>query len=232
MSTRFIGVICGLKSEAAVVKDAAGADARVRIAVSGADAMRAETKARAFCADGAKAILSVGVSGGLRANIAPGDLLIAETVKSATEEFAASDLLLNAIALEQAAIQMKRTVVFGSDEIVASAAAKAALASRHAADAVDMESHGAARAARAAGVPFAAIRAVADPAFCALPKAALNAVAPDGSTRVLSVLLECAKAPGDFPALLKLGADSAAALRTLRVHLGPLFRRLFVSLDL
>jgi hypothetical protein len=95
-----------------------------------------------------------------------------------------------------------------------------------------MESHGAARAARTSGVPFAAVRAIADPASRALPPAALNAVAPDGSTKTLSVLMACAKAPGQFPALLQLGADSEAALKALRRDLGGLFRRLLFSLDL
>ncbi|MEX0644518.1 MAG: hypothetical protein WD076_04365, partial [Parvularculaceae bacterium] len=82
------------------------------------------------------------------------------------------------------------------------------------------------------GVPFAAIRAIADPANRALPAAALNAVAPDGSMKILTVLIASAKAPGEFPALLKLGADSEKALKTLRRDLGGLFRRLLFSLDL
>jgi len=76
------------------------------------------------------------------------------------------------------------------------------------------------------------VRSIADPASRALPAAALNAVAPDGSTKVFSVLIACAKAPEDFPALLRLGADSEKALRTLRRDLGGLFRRLLFSLDL
>jgi hopanoid-associated phosphorylase len=230
-SDRFLGVVCGLKSEASIVREAVR-DERVRVAASGADAARAELLAHEFAAAGAAAIVSVGVSGALRPDLSPGDLLVADAVKSDLEEFTVSDLLLSGLELEKPAISLRRAVLFGSDEIVATILAKARLASQHGADAVDMESHGAARAARATGLPFAAIRAIADPASRALPKAALNAVAADGSTRTLAVLFECAKAPGDFPALLQLGADSAAALRTLRVHLGPLFRRLFLSLNL
>jgi hypothetical protein len=122
--------------------------------------------------------------------------------------------------------------VFGADEIVASAAAKAALFASSRAGAVDMESHGAARAAKDAGVPFAAFRAIADPSTRALPGAALDAVAPDGSTRVVATLLKCAKAPGDFPALLALGRDQSAALKALSGGLGRLLPGLLLSLDL
>lgn len=230
--TRFLAVICGLKSEAGAVRSAAGGG-RVRIAVSGADAARAEALAKALCSEGAAAVLSVGISGGLAPDLVPGDLIVGDCVKTkAGEEFAATPSLLTAIQLEAPGLPMRRETLFGSDEIVASPREKAALFERYAAGAVDMESHGAARAARAAGVPFAAIRAVADPASRALPGAALGAVAPDGSTRAFSVLLKCAKAPGEFPALMQLGADSDAALKTLRGGLGGLFRRLLFSLDL
>ncbi|HXI88235.1 MAG TPA: hypothetical protein VNH64_12305, partial [Parvularculaceae bacterium] len=143
-----------------------------------------------------------------------------------------STALLAELELEGGALPLERAILFGSDEIIASAREKARLFERYGAVAVDMESHGAARAARSAGVPFAAIRAIADPASRALPPSALNAVAPDGSTKTLSVLWECAKAPGQFPALLQLGSDSEAALKTLRNNLDGLFRRLLFSLDL
>jgi hopanoid-associated phosphorylase len=230
--SRFIGVVCGLKSEAAAVRAAAPTE-KIRIAVSGASAERAEAMAYQFCRDGAKAILSVGVSGGLDPMLKPGDLLIGEAVRTKSgEEFAANTTLIAAFEFEAGAAPLRRATLFGADAIVASTLEKKRLFDDYGADAVDMESHGAARAARGAGIPFAAVRSIADPASRALPAAALNAVAPDGSTKVFSVLIACAKAPEDFPALLRLGADSEKALRTLRRDLGGLFRRLLFSLDL
>jgi len=228
----FLAVICGLKSEAAAVR-AASSSSALRMGVSGASAQRAEALAKGFCKEGAKAVLSVGVSGGLAPSLQPGDLLVGETVRTRSgEEFSADPNLLAAIALESVATTMQRAALFGADEIIATAAAKRRLYDRYDAAAVDMESHGAARAARMAGIPFAAVRAIADPASRALPAAALNAVTPDGGTRVMSVLLACAKSPGQFPAILQLGADSDAALKSLRGGLGGLFRRLLFSLDL
>ncbi len=237
MRRAFIGVVCGLKSEAAAARAALrslgrGSD-RLAVGISGANAARAEQIARGYAAQGAAALVSVGVSGGLAPHLEAGDLILGERVRVADgREFGCDPLLLEALALEAEGLSGARAVLFGSDEIVATPRAKAALFDRHGCVAVDMESHGVARAAQAAGTPFAAIRAIADPASRALPRAALNAVGPDGGTRVLPVLIECARRPSDFPALLRLGADSEAALKSLRGGLDRLFRRLFLSLDL
>ncbi len=229
----FLAVICGLKSEAGVVTNCPGAD-KVRIAVSGASAQRAYELARIAAQDGAAAIVSLGVSGGLDPALAPGDILIGDEIiaDEAGDCFSADSFLVSAAkkALSDRAVSCGR--LFGSDAIVQSAAHKAALFQNHNAIAVDMESHGAARAAAEFRTPFIAIRAVADPAARALPKAAMNAVAPDGSTRIAATLVEMAKAPGDIPALLQLGSDSQKALKALRRDLGPLFGGLFLALDL
>lgn len=228
----FIAVICGLKSEAAVVRAASPAG-RVRVGVSGASSARAEDIAARFCRDGARAVVSVGVSGGLSPHLATGDLILGETVYTKIgEEFSSSRSLIALLETAGLTIAMQHAILFGSDTIIASTREKAKLFERYGAVAVDMESHGAARAARSAGVPFAAVRAIADPASRALPPAALNAVTPDGGTRVISVLFKCVKAPGQFPALLQLGADSKNALKSLRDNLGGLFDRLVFGLDL
>ena len=225
----FIGVVCGLKSEAAAVRGALGDDARIRIGVSGANAARAEDIAKRFCADGARAILSVGVSGGLDPALEPGNLVIGAAVVDGAGALYESDPGLLAAMRGDAG---RKARIFGADDIIDSAEAKAALFRNHQAVAVDMESHGCARAAAEAGVPFLAVRAIADPADRALPPAALGAVAPDGSTRVLKTLGAALRDPGQFPELMKLGEDSAAATRTLRRDLGPLFQDLFAALDL
>jgi len=254
--TAFIAVICGLKSEAAVVRETVGGE-KVRIGISGADAARAYELARVACQDGAAAVISVGVSGGLDPALAPGDLVIGNEViaDDSGEHYPADKYLLKTI---QSAYSREggnpgprgsasaagdpgfrrdergraTGVLFGSDVIIQSAKHKAALFYNHGAIAVDMESHGCARAAAKFSTPFIAIRAIADPATRALPKAALGAVAPDGSTRVLKTLFEALKAPGQFPALMQLGSDSEKALATLRRELPAMFERLFETLDL
>ena len=238
----FIGVICGLKSEAQTVERSVGLS-KIRVGISGANAQRAEECAQGFCEQGAAAIISVGISGGLDPALAPGDLVIGEaTVTESGSAFGSDRALLNAVKAhyaKQRYAQIEGTGVdpvfgnlFGADEIIESAHKKAMLFEQHSAVAVDMESHGAARAAAHFGLPFIAIRAIADPADRALPMAALNAVAPDGSTRIFATLGAAMRDPKQFPLLMKLGADSAAATKTLRRDLGPLFLRFFLSLDL
>ena len=249
----FIGVICGLKSEAAAVASAKVDQSKIRIGVSGADAARAEEIARGFCNDGASAILSVGVSGGLDPALKPGDLVIGETIIADDGSIYASDryllaALTSAHPRESGDPSVRTSLdprfrgderegyvlktLFGADEIIDSVMKKSALFQNHGAAAVDMESHGAARAAARAAAPFVAIRAIADPADRALPQAALSAVAADGSTRVMATLAAAMRDPKQFPELMKLGRDSAAATKALRGCLGPLFARLFLSLDL
>jgi adenosylhomocysteine nucleosidase len=228
----FIGVICGLKSEAQVVSRVLG-PSKLHVGVSGANAARAEEISRQFCDAGATAIISVGISGGLDPSLAPGDLIIGERVLcGAGKNYQSDRRLLEAIADEPVVAKAKIGALFGADDIIESIEKKASLFRDHGALAVDMESHGAARAAAGAGVAFLAIRAIADPADRALPPAALGAVAPDGSTRMVATLGAAMRDPKQFPALMKLGADSSAALKTLRRDLVPLFGRLFLSCDL
>ena len=158
----FVAVICGLKSEAAAIKASlAAADidaARARIAISGANAARAEDMTEGLIAAGARAVVSAGLCGGLDPALKSGDLVIGERVVSASGDVILADRKLLAATPKGA----RQVAIFGSDEIIDSAAKKAQLYGRYASQTVDMESHGAARAAMRAGAPFIAVRAVAD----------------------------------------------------------------------
>lgn len=228
----FVAVICGLKSEAAAIK-ASLASARIdaskaSIAVSGANAARAEELTVDLIAAGARAVISAGLCGGLDPALKSGDLVIGERVVSASGDVVLSDRRLLAAAPKGAA----QVAIFGSDDIIESAEKKKALYGRYASQTVDMESHGAARAAARANIPFIAVRAVADGAARALPKAALRAVTPSGGVNVLSVLIECVKAPQQFEEIAMLGRESGAATETLRRDFGDVFRAFLLALDL
>ncbi|MEM9706084.1 MAG: hypothetical protein AAF850_08405 [Pseudomonadota bacterium] len=234
--TDFIGVVCGLKSEASAVKFACDTE-RLKVGVTGANARKAERIATQFCEDGAVAILSIGVSGGLDPGLRPGDLLYSDKVVCIGPD-GAPELLGGASPLSNALQEtdLIAGLIYGSDGIIADIAEKERLFREHAAIAVDMESHGAAQAASAHGVPFIAIRAIADPAERTLPKAALGAVKEDGSTDVLRVLTTVVKnlpsAPSQLAALGKLGVDARAADQRMRLALGPILRSLLLRLDL
>jgi adenosylhomocysteine nucleosidase len=228
----FVAVICGLKSEAAAITaslNAARIDAaKASIAVSGANAARAEDLTVDLIAAGAKAVISAGLCGGLDPALKSGDLIIGERVVSASGDVILSDRKLLAAAPKSA----PHVAIFGSDDIIESAEKKTQLYARYASQTVDMESHGAARAAARANIPFIAVRAVADRAARALPKAALKAVTPSGGVNVVSVLIECVKAPQQFEEIAMLGRESGAATETLRRDFGDVFRALLLALDL
>lgn len=82
--------------------------------------------------------------------------------------------------------------------------------------AVDMESHIAAEAAEAHGLPFAACRVIIDPAHRALPPAALVNLRLDGTPDVVAVLRSVISQPRQLPALIRVAADARAAQLALR----------------
>jgi len=210
----------------------ASADPRLRIGVSGANAARAEAIAAHFCEEGATAIISVGVSGGLDPALAPGDLVIGQSVVTAAGETFSCDTALMGTLPNRRGQPITPSIIYGANEVILEANDKKDIFAKTGATSVDMESHGAARAAQGGGAAFLAIRAIADPADRTLPSAALNAVNKDGSTKVFSTLVNAARDPGQFPALLQLGQDSSNALSTLSGNLGGLLGALFLRGDL
>ncbi len=229
----FIGIVCGLKSESAAVNVAIKAakvdPTKIRIGVSGANAARAEEIAQGFLDAGAAAIISAGLCGGLDPSLNTGDLVLGERVVSAQGDIVIADKRLVAAADKFAP---RHVAIFGSDEIVDSVEKKQALFQRYAAETVDMESHGAARAAAAAEIPFIAMRVVADASTRALPDAALRAVTPNGGVNVMNVLVDCIKAPQQFEQIFALGRDSGAATEVLRRDFGNLADAFLLALDL
>jgi nucleoside phosphorylase len=209
---------------------AAGVDeAKTRIGVSGANAVRAEEIAKEFLDAGAAAIISAGLCGGLDPKLKSGEIVLGERVVSAQGDIVIADRRLSAAADK---FRPRHVAIFGSDEIVESVEKKQALFRRYAAETVDMESHGAARAAAAANIPFIAIRAVADAYDRALPKAALRAVTPSGGVNVMNVFVDCVKAPQQFEQIAMLGRNSGAATDALRRDFGGFLGAFLLALDL
>jgi len=208
-----IGVIVGLKSEAAALGDL-GSHVAVRVAA--ASPARAEALARDLVGLGARLLVSSGLAGALDPDLKPGDLVSAQAL--ATADGATYRTETAGLADVPGLRLFPRS--YGSDVAVASVAAKRMLAEQFCAF-VDMESHGVARAAMALGVPWMVLRAVADDAGTALPDWAIASVTPDGGidTRVATRAL--LRNPLALPAALRLARANSSALRTLRQRIAP-----------
>jgi hypothetical protein len=79
-----------------------------------------------------------------------------------------------------------------------------------------MESHIAAAYAAEAGLPFAALRVISDPASRALPSLAMSVIKPNGDIDLRRVLRGIVRNPLTLLDLVSTGIDFNRALRSLR----------------
>ena len=164
-------------------------------------------------AQGAHAVMSFGIAGGLAEELACGAWVIARAVVTPERRWPCDAAWLRILA---ARLPGARTAdLAGVDAPLSEPAAKRALHRATDAAAVDTESHIAAALAAAHGLPFVAFRVVADSARRMLPPAALIALAPDGSIRAGAVLGSLARAPAQLPSLLRTALDARTAVRAL-----------------
>lgn len=223
-----IGIITGMRVEedclAAGLSRLSGKN-RPLLFCAGASAERAHEGARRLIVEGALALLSIGIAGGLDAALRPGDIVLPDTVLSAGgARHRVSEGWHAAVMPELPRVAIG--TLLAARQPIASVAEKAAVRAASGALAVDMESGAVAEAAAEAGLPFLALRIIADPADRAIPAAALRGIAPDGSRRPLAVLLSLMTRPADLGPLVRLARDSDAALRQLR-RVASLGRALF-----
>ena len=199
------GIVCGMRAEAARVPSGR---TTLPLFCAGGSAKRAEAMAAQLIADGATALVSVGSCGALDPVLRTATLLRFDTVITEDYEIYAGD---ETLAPELPA----GGALLSSDRALMTRRDKSEAFLRLGARAVDMESHGVARAAAAAGIPFTVVRAIADEAETEIPDFALSGLAPDGSTQTLPVLAGLLRRPWSFPSLLRLGRDTRRALQAL-----------------
>ncbi|WP_428394716.1 hypothetical protein [Lichenicoccus sp.] len=204
-----IGFLVGMQAEAKLL---AGLRGRALIAVAGADAA---VRIAGLIRDGATALVSLGLAAGLDPKARPGDLLVPSIIV-VDGQSARCDLSLCA---RLGGDGIRAGSLLHSDVVVAEAGAKQALFARTGCVALDMESGVVARAALAAGLPFAALRAICDPVERSLPPLALRALAPDGGFAWPSMLASLLTKPQQIADLLGLARDATAARRTLLRHI-------------
>src|SRR6185437_7001352 len=136
------------------------------ILCSGGQPDVAARQAHALIQTGATTLMSFGIAGGLSSKLRPGSLVVADEILTEFDRYPA-------VSSSAPMIRAHVGPIYGSWEIVATSKEKRAIRKLTGALAVDMESGPVARVAQEAGIPFIAIRAIADPVTHGLPPAAL-----------------------------------------------------------
>lgn len=195
--------------------------------VGGGTPAGAEAAAERLVAEGARALLSFGLCGGLDPALRPGALVVPTEVVECAVLGHANNLYRTDMGLSRAvaAGHEPHGLLCAAGTAVAAASDKAALHRATNAAAVDLESGAVGRVAARHGLSFAVLRAVCDPAERDLPPATLAALDQHGAIGLLRVLGSVAARPGQIPALLALARDAAAARRALIGRVGDLIRR-------
>jgi adenosylhomocysteine nucleosidase len=158
---------------------------------------------------GATAVISFGLAGGLDPALRPGALIIPSIVLSS------ADALSPDASLAERFGGFTGHVILAGSDVVANACEKQRLFASWQAHAVDLESGAVARTAIAHGLPVLVVRAICDPAERDLPPAALIALDPDGRIGLANVLRSVLGQPSQIPGLLALARDAARARRAL-----------------
>ena len=208
MSSDTVIAVSGLALEARI---AAGEG--VRTLVSAVDPQRLAAALERTVHEGACAIISFGVAGGLTGDIAPGTWLVGRCVVTATRRWTCDAAWGQLVLARLPGARLAELA--GSDHVVVQPDDKRALHECTGAIAVDTESHIAAAIAALHGLPFAAFRVVADPASRKLPPAASLAIGRSGRVRVTAVAGSIARAPRQLPSLVRTAIDARAAFRAL-----------------
>jgi adenosylhomocysteine nucleosidase len=216
-----VGIVTGLASEARLVRRALAhgeAQAGITVACAGPGPEHARAAVHGLIAGGAAALASVGLAGGLKPSAWPGLVVVARRVVTADGAGWDTDTEWRArlVAALIGDDDVLEALLCGADAPVLSAADKAALFAATGAHAVDTESHAVAAAAHEAGVPFAALRAVADPAGRTVPEGLARSVRADGSIAALAALGWAAARPLRLGLLVACARDARRAMQSLR----------------
>lgn len=185
---------------------------------AGGDPTRLRALLRARMQPNCRAVVSIGIAGGLDPMLVPGDVIVATGIAAPDRRYQVSMDLARRLAtrLSEHPKLVVLATLAGVDTAVISPAAKMALRDATGAVAVDMESHVAVAFAAAHRLPFAAVRVVCDPADRTLPHLVADALRPDGEISLLSVLGGLIQRPTQVAALTRVASDFAEGLQALR----------------
>jgi adenosylhomocysteine nucleosidase len=210
-----IAVIGALAVERAGLDAPGEARGPIAFAQSGPGAERATAAARSAVAAGAGGLVSWGLAGGLVARLKAGDVVLPERIVTTLGGHYLVDASWRSrIAATLAAFAPCADPLVSAARVVATPAGKRDLARSSGAVAVDLESAAIAAVAREAGLPFVAVRVIADTHADTLPADVEKWIDAAGERRLLP-LLGVALLPAQWGNLLALARRYRAARRTL-----------------
>jgi adenosylhomocysteine nucleosidase len=205
-------VVVGMQAEARMARRLG-----FRIAVGGGTRNGAEVAARQLVAEGALALVSFGLAGGLQPPLLSGKILVPREVLLRTGERYPTDPGLSARLGG-----VTPHAVLGGDHIIAEPKDKRLLWKLTGAAAVDLESGAVAKVATEFGLPFAVLRVICDPATQLLPEAAMGALDQGGKLSLVALLGSVARHPLQIADLFRLAGHAFVARAALAKHVRKL----------
>lgn len=199
-----LGILTGLAAEARLVAPLG------RVIVGGGGRAGAGFAAEELIRSGVSALLSFGVAGGISPALPAGRLVVPQAVWVTGRRIDCDRGLIDWLGGATA------DLVADSPEMVTTVSDKNALWRQSGAVAVDLESGPLALAAEQAGMPFAVLRAICDPADRSLPTVVQAVLGPDGKIRIFNLLQKLAASPGQITGIIRLASDAARARRSLQ----------------
>jgi nucleoside phosphorylase len=206
-----LAFIVGLKAEAKILEPLG-----VRAFIGGGTAKGAAAAAHRAIENGAHALVSFGLAGGLNPALECGHIVIPSHVVLHGRHLPADEYLSTVLGGTNSA------ALVAADRIIGSVAGKAERWNDMHADALDLESGAVAAAARRANIPFAVLRAICDAANRPLPPAAISGLNKDGGISIGALALSLLTNPGQISDLMALSKDAAQARQALVGRVGLL----------
>jgi nucleoside phosphorylase len=165
-----------------------GLAAQLPILQSGQGSTHARRTAGEALNAGARALLCIGLAGGLAADVASGDIIVARRVVDETGAAWSCDAAWVDAIVRRLGGRVHAGTLLSAATVIGTPAAKAAAAARYGALACDMEAAAIARVAAESGVPFVAVRVISDGPQDALPSRVEDWVDDRGGSRIAPVL--------------------------------------------
>lgn len=187
--------------------------------LSGMGPDNARSAARRLIDQGVAALVSWGIAGGLAPALTAGCLILPRNVIAADGSVYPTDTawrerLSGRLA---ARVPVNDGSLAECDSVVAGKPEKLRILARTGAVGVDMESAAVAGEAVKAGIPFLAVRAIADTLETPVPVSALESIDEFGRVRLFRLMLRLVWRPGEIAGLIRLRKNYRAALKALQV---------------